>query len=256
MNESTKVSWKGISMSVNVAAEVEIQQRYYAESAHKYSEMHDQDDDGHYLALLLLVATIDYFGIESILDVGSGTGRAVSYVKKKCPGIKIVGIEPVKELREVGYQNGLSREDLVEGDALKLAFRNGEFDMVCEFGMLHHVRNPEIVVAEMLRVAKKAIFISDSNNFGQGSFLVRTFKQVLNFFGLWGAMNIIWTKGKGYTFSEGDGLAYSYSVFNNYKQIEEKCKRMYLLGAASGKTSVYKTAEQVVLMGVKDVVAP
>jgi hypothetical protein len=31
---------------------------------------------------------------------------------------------------------------------------------------------------------------------------------------------------------------------------------MYLLGAASGKTSVYKTAEQVVLMGVKDVVAP
>ena len=129
-------------MAVNVASEVEIQQRYYAESAHKYSEMHDQDDDGHYLALLLLVATIDYFGIKSILDVGSGTGRAVSYVKKKCPGIKIVGIEPVKELREVGYQNGLSREDLVEGDALKLAFRDGEFDMVCEFGMLHHVRNP------------------------------------------------------------------------------------------------------------------
>src|ERR1700721_2539958 len=105
-----------------------------------------------------------------------GAGRAVSYVKKKCAGIKIVGIEPVKELREVGYQNGLSHEDLVEGDALKLAFRDGEFDMVCEFGMLHHVRNPEIVVAEMLGSGKKEIFCSDLNDFGRGCFLVSTFR--------------------------------------------------------------------------------
>ena len=62
-------------MPSKVTAEAEIQQRYYAESAHKYSEMHDQDRDGHYLALALLVATIDYFGIESILDIGSANHR-------------------------------------------------------------------------------------------------------------------------------------------------------------------------------------
>jgi ubiquinone/menaquinone biosynthesis C-methylase UbiE len=232
--------------------EAEIQQKYYAENAHKYSEMHDQEKDEHYFALALLVATIDYFGIESILDIGSGTGRAVTYLKKKCPGVKVIGIEPVEELRRIGYRNGLSQEELIEGDALKLNFRDGEFDMVCEFGMLHHIRSPEIVVGEMLRVAKKAIYVSDSNNFGQGSAPARTVKQLLNSFGLWKAANLVMTRGKGYYLSEEDGLAYSYSVFNSYKQIEEKCKRIHLLNTAPGKINPYKTASHVALLGVKE----
>jgi ubiquinone/menaquinone biosynthesis C-methylase UbiE len=232
--------------------EAEIQQKYYAENAHKYSEMHDQEKDEHYFALALLVATIDYFGIESILDIGSGTGRAVTYLKKKCPGVKVIGIEPVEELRRIGYRNGLSQEELIEGDALKLNFREGEFDLVCEFGMLHHIRSPEIVVGEMLRVAKKAIYVSDSNNFGQGSAPARTVKQLLNSFGLWKAANLVMTRGKGYYLSEEDGLAYSYSVFNSYKQIEEKCKRIHLLNTAPGKINPYKTASHVALLGVKE----
>lgn len=68
-------------------------------------------------------------------------------------------------------------------------------------------------MSEMLRVAQKAIFISDANNFGQGRFLARTAKQALNALGLWKTVDFIKTKGKGYTISEGDGLAYSYSVF-------------------------------------------
>jgi tRNA1(Val) A37 N6-methylase TrmN6 len=83
-------------MAPNIASEAEIQQKYYAESAHKYNEMHTQEGGEHYFALSLLVATIEHFGIESILDLGSGTGRAVAYIKRKCPQIKIVGIEPVK----------------------------------------------------------------------------------------------------------------------------------------------------------------
>jgi ubiquinone/menaquinone biosynthesis C-methylase UbiE len=239
-------------MPSKTISEAEIQREYYAESAHKYSEMHDQEKDDHYFALTLLVATLEYFGIESILDIGSGTGRAVEYVKKKCPGIRIIGIEPVKELRQIGYQNGLSHDELIDGDALKLDFRDGEFDMVCEFGVLHHVRSPEIVVAEMLRVAKKAIYISDSNNFGQGSASARTVKQLLNFFGLWRAATLIQTRGKGYFLSEEDGLAYSYSVFNSYKQIEAKCKRIHVLNTAPGKINPYKTASQIALLGVKE----
>jgi ubiquinone/menaquinone biosynthesis C-methylase UbiE len=238
-------------MPSKTTSEAEIQQKYYAEGAHKYSEMHVQEKDEHYLALALLVATIDYFEIGSILDIGSGTGRAVSYVKQKCPGIKIIGIEPVEELRRIGYQNGLSQEELVEGNALKLDFRDGEFDMVCEFGVLHHIRTPDIVVGEMLRVAKKAIYVSDSNNFGQGSASVRTVKQLLNSFGLWKAVNFVMTRGKGYFLSEEDGLAYSYSVFNSYKQIEEKCKRIHLLNTAPAKINLYKTASHVALVGVK-----
>ena len=239
-------------MPSKTTSEAEIQQEYYAESAHRYNEMHGRQKDEHYLALALLMATVDYFEIESILDIGSGTGRAVGYVKEKCPGMKIVGIESVKELREVGYQNGLSREDLKEGNALNLDFQDGEFDMVCEFGVLHHVKSPERVVSEMLRVAKKAVYISDSNNFGQGSAAARMIKQLLNSLGLWKAATLIQTRGKGYYLSKEDGLAYSYSVFNSYKQIEEKCKRIHLLNTAPGKINCYRTATHVALLGVKD----
>lgn len=213
--------------------------------------MHDGEEGEHYFALSLLVAMVNFFGIRSILDLGSGTGRAVAYVKRNCPGIKIVGIEPVRELRAIGYENGILAEELIEGDALNLPFRDGEFDMVCEFGVLHHVKTPDVMVGEMLRVASKAIFISDSNNFGQGSLAARSMKQLLNLFGLWKAAYLIKTKGQGYTLSEEDGLAYSYSVFNNYKQIEEKCSRISLLNTNGGRINPYRTASHVLLMGIK-----
>jgi hypothetical protein len=40
--------------------------------------------------------------------------------------------------------------------------------VACAFGALHHVARPGQVVADMLRVGAKAVFISDSNSFGQG----------------------------------------------------------------------------------------
>ena len=86
-------------------------------------------------------------------------------------------------------------------------------------------------VSEMLRVTKKGIFISDCNNFGQGSFISRSAKQVINKLGLWKVFDIIKTKGKGYTLSEGDGLAYSYSVFNDYNLIKKKCRNRNRFGS-------------------------
>lgn len=109
----------------------------------------------------------------------------------------------------MGYNNGIGKEELIDGDALSLQFGDGHFDLVCEFGVLHHIKTPARAVAEMLRVSKKAIFISDSNNFGQGAYIGRSFKQALNLFGLWPIVDLIKTKGRGYTISEGDGLAYS-----------------------------------------------
>jgi hypothetical protein len=43
------------------------------------------------------------------------------------------------------------------------------FDVVCEYAARHHIPRPEIAVLEMLRIAKKAIFISDANNLDQGN---------------------------------------------------------------------------------------
>ena len=160
--------------------EPEIQRLYYAETASRYEAMHHGNNDEHFFALCYLVGILDFLRIKSILDIGSGTGRVIKYIKKCRPELRVIGIEPVAELREIGYSSGLSRGDLFAGDGTALQFDASSFDLVCEFGILHHVSTPEIVVAEMLRVAKQAIFISDSNNFGQGSLLVRTIKKSFN----------------------------------------------------------------------------
>ena len=207
--------------------EIEAQKQYYAQTAAQYDEMHVNKKVPHTLALSFLVGVLDYLEVKSILDIGSGTGRAICYLKKNRPDIRIVGIEPVEELRKIGYSKGLSLEELIAGDATKLQFAAAEFDLVCEFGILHHIAKPETAIAEMLRVANKAIFISDTNNFGEGSLPSRTIKQGLDLLGLWKVVDLIKTGGKGYRISEGDGLSYSYSVFDNYKQIKTQCESVH-----------------------------
>ncbi|MHB1945326.1 MAG: class I SAM-dependent methyltransferase [Metallibacterium sp.] len=234
-----------------VVSEIDVQRRYYAETAHKYDAMHVNEGDEHYFALCLMLAAVDFLGIKSILDIGSGTGRAISQIKKVRPDVLVKGVEPVAELREMGYNNGIGKEELIDGDALSLQFGDGHFDLVCEFGVLHHIKTPARAVAEMLRVSKKAIFVSDSNNFGQGTYVGRSFKQALNLFGLWPIVDLIKTKGRGYTISEGDGLAYSYSVFNNYSQIRAECKSVHLLNTMNAGVNPYRTASHVALLGIK-----
>jgi ubiquinone/menaquinone biosynthesis C-methylase UbiE len=233
------------------SSEIEIQRRYYANTASIYDSMHVDEKDEHFFALSFLVGAIDYLDIKSVLDIGSGTGRVVQHLKTMRPELRVVGVEPVNELREMGYNKGVPKNNLIGGDATNLHFRDTEFDLVCAFGVLHHIKDPTLAIAEMLRVSSKAIFISDANNFGQGKILARTMKQAINFVGLWKLADLIKTKGKGYTISEGDGLAYSYSVFNNYKQIRNKCKSVHILNTKDGFIDPYKTASHVALLGIK-----
>jgi ubiquinone/menaquinone biosynthesis C-methylase UbiE len=226
------------------------QQRYYAQTATRYDAMHLGDVE-HVFALRFLLATLDQFGFNSVLDVGSGTGRVVSFIKEQRPNTRIIGVEPVKRLREMGHAKGISEGELVEGDATRLTFGSGEFDLVCVFGVLHHVRRPAIAVSEMLRVARRAIFISDSNNFGQGSFLARSLKQLIDAVGMWKVADFVKTKGRGYTISEGDGLAYSYSVFNQYRQIRKKCCSIHILNTMNGGVNPYRSAGHVALLALK-----
>lgn len=238
-------------MASDAGHDIEIQRKYYTETAAQYDQLHVVQEDEHYLALAMLVAMLDHYQIRSVLDIGAGTGRTVAYLKQHRPDIRVIGMEPVAALREIGYQQGLAKDELIEGDALALALRPGEYDLVCAFGVLHHIRQPQHAVAEMLRVAGKAVFISDANNFGQGSALLRGFKQAINALGLWKLFDLIKTRGTGYTVSEEDGLAYSYSVFNNYRQIESACSHVHLFNTVGGRINFYRSASHVALMGIK-----
>lgn len=231
--------------------EIQKQRDYYASTAGAYNEMHVQRDIEHDFALAYLVGILEFLQIESILDVGSGTGRALSYIMNRKPNIKVTGIEPVQQLREIGYEKGIPQNILVEGDALNLEYPDASVDLVCEFGVLHHIRQPELAVSEMLRVASKAVFISDSNRFGQGAFFSRLFKTLLASAGLWSFADYIKTRGKGYTFSDGDGVAYSYSVFDNYDQIRRACSSIHIVNTCDAGTNPFFSSPHVALLGIK-----
>lgn len=209
-----------------------IQEQFYKETAHIYDNQHLSEDTDveHMNAIAWMESIVTRYNIRSILDIGAGTGRTISHFKAKFPNIKIVGIEPVKELREIGYAKGIKPSELFDGNGNALDFKDNEFDLVCEFAVLHHVPEPVKMVQEMLRVAGKGIFISDTNNYGQGSHINRWMKRTIRRLGLWKKYQYIVTKGKMYHISEGDGLFYSYSVFNNYNQIKKTFKNIQVLG--------------------------
>ncbi|HMN13700.1 MAG TPA: class I SAM-dependent methyltransferase [Bellilinea sp.] len=230
--------------------EIVIQRNYYMATASSYDQSHLHEKDEHYFALFILESLLRFHDMRSVLDIGAGTGRVARFLKERMPGVKVVSVEPVDALRQIGYHNGLSKDELIEGDVNELQFRRGEFDLVCEFGVLHHVKNPHKAVDEMLRVARRGVFLSDSNNFGQGSRVSRAIKQMIKTIGLWGIADFVKTGGKGYTISEGDGLAYSYSVFNNFRQISRACD-IYTFNTRPAGMNPYRTASHVALLGVK-----
>ena len=86
-------------------------------------------------------------------------------------------------------------------------------------------------------MAKKAVFISDSNRFGQGSRAARLIKLGLYKSRLWGIFNYLKTFGKGYLISEGDGLAYSYSAYDSFEEIAQWADRMILIPSGNEKVS-------------------
>ncbi|WP_353930480.1 class I SAM-dependent methyltransferase [Okeanomitos corallinicola TIOX110] len=209
--------------------EINIQRQYYANTANLYDKIHNNQEQEHILGLHLLASYIEFYQIRSVLDVGAGTGRTILWLKRRFPNLIIKGIEPVKELREQGYIKGILESELVDGDGCNLPFPDNSVDLVCEFAVLHHVKKPETVVQEMSRVASKMICISDCNFMGQGIPPLRLLKYFIFSLGLWKVADWFKTKGKGYTISEEDGLAYSYSVYQNLSTIDNYWQQLRIM---------------------------
>jgi SAM-dependent methyltransferase len=208
----------------------DIQAEYYRRTAADYDSMHVDQNDEHARALRIISHLVREHDIKSILDVGAGTGRAVKHFLTNHKDVTVRGIEPVPALRDQAVARHNIPPELIEvGRGEQLPFASQSIDAVCEFGVLHHVRRPADVVREMLRVAQKAIFLSDSNRFGQGSRLARWVKLLAYKTGFWQPVNLINTRGRGYHLSEGDGLSYSYSVYDNYDLIARWARQVVLI---------------------------
>jgi ubiquinone/menaquinone biosynthesis C-methylase UbiE len=247
MSENLTASVHG-AKTMTRTKEILRQRAYYAETAARYDSMHVRTHDEHFVALSWLSGVIAHYQLSSVLDIGSGTGRALSYLKARHPETRVIGIEPSDALRKIAYQQGSSETELIEGDASCLSFSAKSFDVVCEFGVLHHIREPHVAVAEMLRVARRMVFISDDNHFAAGS--LAAVKRGLNSMGLWKLAYWLKTAGKGYRESAEDGISYPYSVFESWNLLKAHSNVIHLMNTSPGEGDLYRSASHVALLAI------
>ena len=100
-------------------------------------------------------------GDERALDVGTGAGTLALAL---APLVReVVGVDVVPELLERARRGAPENVSFVEGDATKLPFESGSFDLSCSRRTFHHIARPELAVAELARVTAPGgrVFVDD-----------------------------------------------------------------------------------------------
>jgi ubiquinone/menaquinone biosynthesis C-methylase UbiE len=94
-----------------------------------------------------------FSGDERALDAGCGAGAlAIAFA----PHVReVVGVDSSVELIAAARERAPENCTFLEGDVTALPFGWGEFDLVGCLRVLHHVRRPELVVAELARVMRR-----------------------------------------------------------------------------------------------------
>jgi ubiquinone/menaquinone biosynthesis C-methylase UbiE len=214
--------------------EEQYKRSYYEHKATTFDETCIHENDEHNEALRIIASLLPALGATSVLDVGCGTGRGIGYFLKRFPEMRCAGLDASgAQLLQAQRKRGVAAELLHEGDATRLPFADGSFDVVCQFGALHHIRKPNDAVREMTRVARRAVFLSDCNRYGQGSPFARRLKWWLGNAGLWQTAYRVHTRGKGYYITEEDGLGYSYSVHDSLEVLDAWADRVMVWPTSS-----------------------
>jgi SAM-dependent methyltransferase len=227
-----------------------IQREHYAKTAANYDEELGQSPE-HEFALYILLGLLDSIRAESVLDVGAGTGRALKFLVSHRPNLTVRGIEPVDELRAVGHSKGIPIEWLTPGDGYRLPFPDAAFDFVTEFGVLHHVEKPQLVVLEMLRVARYGIFLSDTNNLGQGHVFGRLVKNIFFWSRLWKLLCLMRTWGRGFAYEPNDGLWYYYTLFSHLPELKHRCHSVHIINTRRTSSTHWFSASHAAIFATK-----
>ena len=93
----------------------------------------------------------------TVLEIGCGQGVGAKIINRLFSPETYVGIDldPKMIRRARKRVLGLPNATFMEGDASSLAFRDGAFDLVVDFGIIHHIPNWRDALAEVYRTLKK-----------------------------------------------------------------------------------------------------
>lgn len=100
-----------------------------------------------------------FAGARSALEVGCGTGHFTRWLKGL--GLEAVGLDVSRPMLAEAAR--LGTRGLVRGDGVRLPFATGRFDLAVIVTTLEFVPDPERVVAEAARVARRGLLVGALN---------------------------------------------------------------------------------------------
>lgn len=95
-----------------------------------------------------------------VLDIGCGDGTYTLELVTRCRPSAAVALDPAAEAIEAARSQ--DRHGLVDwrvGDAYSLPYEAGEFQLAYLRGVLHHLEDPALALAEALRVAEQIVVV-------------------------------------------------------------------------------------------------
>jgi len=88
-----------------------------------------------------------------LLDVGCGTGHWSAFFGEQ--GFVVTGVDISPEMIEVAREKRIANASFEVADAHSLPFENGRFDVAAAITTLEFVRDPEVVIREMVLCTRR-----------------------------------------------------------------------------------------------------
>jgi SAM-dependent methyltransferase len=113
------------------------------------------------------------------LDAGCGTGNATRCLLEAFPGARVLGLDLSAGML-ARARSKLEGVGLVRGDAARLPFATGGFDMVLSTYVLHHLGRPADFYAEAARVLRpggRLVLLTAGHEQIRAHFLIRFFPR-------------------------------------------------------------------------------
>ncbi|MBZ0276794.1 MAG: class I SAM-dependent methyltransferase [Anaerolineae bacterium] len=123
-------------------------------------ETHDRYSDPQVDFTAWALSCVQWRGDEYVLDVGCGPGRWQQRLMEKHSGIRYYGMDLIANM----VINHPARQSVVIGDAQRLPYPDGKFDVVMANHMLFHVPDIDSTLHEFRRVLKPGGLLMTSTN--------------------------------------------------------------------------------------------